>query len=87
MSPICRWVVIVFAVLYAAAFLLFLIGTYGWFGSPQGPLAGIFLIALGLPWNRLLGGLPSSALPAVGVAAPAVNLLLLWGLCRWRARG
>lgn len=86
MSPTCRRVVVVFAVLYAAAFLLFLIGTYGWFGSPQGPLAGIFLLPLGLPWNRLLGGLPSRVLPLAAVAAPALNLLLLWGLCRWRAR-
>lgn len=86
MSPICRRVVVVFAVLYAAAFLLFLIGTYGWFGSPQGPLAGIFLLPLGLPWNRLLGGLPSKVLPLAAVAAPALNLLLLWGLCRWRSR-
>ena len=72
--------------LYAAAFLLFLIGTYGWFGSTQGPLAGIFLIALGIPWNRLLGGPPSVAMQAAVIAAPALNLLLLWGLCRWRAR-
>ena len=86
MLPICRRVVAVFAVLYAAAFLLFLIGTYGWFSSPQGPLAGIFLLPLGLPWNRLLGGLPSRVLPLAAVAAPALNLLLLSGLCRWRAR-
>lgn len=86
MSRTCRLAVIGFAALYAAAFLLFLIGTYGWFGSVQGPLAGIFLIPLGLPWNRLLGGLPSVALPAAAVAAPALNLLLLWSLCRWRAR-
>lgn len=86
MSRTCRLVLIGFAVLYAAAFLLFLIGTYGWFGSAQGPLAGIFLIPLGLPWNQLLGGLPSAALPAAAIAAPALNLLLLWSLCRWRAR-
>jgi hypothetical protein len=86
MSRTCRLIVIVFALLYAAAFLLFLIGTYGWFGSPQGPLAGIVLMPLGLPWNRMLDGLPSAVLPAAAIAAPAVNLLLLWGLCRWRAR-
>jgi len=86
MSRTCRVVVIAFAVLYAAALLLFLIGTYGWFGSPRGPLAGIFLIPLGLPWNWLLGGLPPAIVPAAAVAAPALNLLLLWGLCRWRAR-
>lgn len=86
MSRICRLAVIVYAVLYAAAFALFLIGTYGWFGSPQGPLAGVFLVPLGLPWNLWLDGLPPAALPAAAVAAPALNLLLLWGVCRWRGR-
>jgi hypothetical protein len=86
MSRTCRFVVIVFAALYAAAFALFLIGTYGWFGSPQGPLAGVFLVPLGLPWNRWLDGLPQGLWPAAAAAAPALNLLLLWSLCRWRAR-
>jgi hypothetical protein len=85
MSRTCRFILIAFAVLYAAAFVLFLIGTFGWFGSPQGPLAGIFLIPLGLPWNRFLGGLPPAVSPAAAAAAPALNLLLLWTLCRWRA--
>jgi hypothetical protein len=85
LSRPCRWVVIGFAALYALAFALFLIGTYGWFGSPQGPLAGVFLVPLGLPWILGVGGLPELLRPAAGVAAPALNLLLLWGLCRWRA--
>jgi hypothetical protein len=85
MSRFCSLALIIFAVLFAAAFVLFLIGTYGWFGSPQGPLAGVFLVPLGLPWNRWLDVLPSSLRPAAAVAAPALNLLLLWGLCRWRA--
>ncbi len=85
MSRACTLIVIVFAVLYAAAFVLFLIGTYGWFGSPQGPLAGVFLVPLGLPWNRWLDILPASLRPAAAVVAPGLNLLLLWGLCRWRA--
>ena len=86
MSRICRYIVIAFAVLYVTAFALFLIGTYGWFGSPQGPLAGIFLIPLGLPWILWIDGLPSTVWPAAAVAMPALNLLLLWGLCRWRVR-
>ncbi len=77
MSRACRLIVTVFALLYAAAFVLFLIGTYGWFGSPQGPLAGVLLMPLGLP---------SALRPPAAVAAPALNLLLLWGVCRWRAR-
>ena len=53
----------------------------------EGAAGGLrFLLPLGLPWNRLLGGLPSRVLPLAAVAAPALNLLLLWGLCRWRAR-
>lgn len=71
--------VIVFAVLYAAVFVLFLIGTYGWFGSPEGPLAGVFILPLGLPWSRWLDALPLAVRPAAAVAAPALNLLLLWG--------
>ncbi len=86
MSRTCRLIVTVFAALYAAAFALFLVGSYGWFGSPQGPLAGIFLVPLGLPWNRLLDGLPPAVVPAAAAATPALNLLLLWGGCRWRAR-
>jgi len=39
MSRTCRLIVIVFAMLYSAALVLFLIGTYGWFGSPQRPPA------------------------------------------------
>ncbi|MCU0939304.1 MAG: hypothetical protein MUC86_09180 [Burkholderiaceae bacterium] len=82
---LCRWAVIGFAALYAAAFALFLIGSFGWFGSPQGPLAGVFLVPLGLPWNLALDGLPEALRAAAGLGAPALNLLLLWGLCRWRA--
>lgn len=86
MSRICRFLVIAFALLYAAAVGLYLVGTYGWFGSPRGPLAGVFLVPLGLPWNRWLDSLPLTMLPAAAVAAPALNLLLLWSLCRWRLR-
>lgn len=86
MSRICRYLLIVFAALYATALALFLVGSYGWFGSPQGPLAGVFLLPLGLPWIRWLDGLPSGLRPVAAIAAPALNLLLLWGLCRWRSR-
>lgn len=58
-----KWVLWMFAALYGAAFLLFLIGTYGWFGQEKGPLAGVFLIPLGLPWN-LLADRPRSVSPA-----------------------
>jgi hypothetical protein len=85
MARVCRFVVIGFAVLYAVAAALFLVGIYGWFGSPQGPLAGVFLLPLGPPWNFWLDDLPESRRPAAAVAASALNLRLLWGLCPWRA--
>lgn len=76
-----KWAVWIFAFLYAAAFVLFLIGTYGWFGQEPGPLAGIFLIPLGLPWN-LLGDRLGLGGPALGVLAPAINLGILIALAR-----
>jgi hypothetical protein len=86
MSRVCRIAVWGFGVLYVVAILLLLVGTFGWFGSPQGPLAGVFLAPLGLPWNLLLSGAPEALLPWVGVAAPAINLLILSSLCRWLNR-
>jgi hypothetical protein len=75
-----------FALLYFAALGLFAVGTLGLFGAARDPLAGVFLIPLGLPWVFLLDGLPEPALPWAGALAPAVNLLLLRALCRALAR-
>ena len=87
MKRVCRAVVVLFGGLYLTALVLFLIGTFGLFGSSKGPMAGIFLIPIGLPWNLILGGLPSPILPWVAAGAPFVNLLMLWGLCRFVVRG
>jgi hypothetical protein len=46
-----KWAFRIFLLLYAAAFALFMVGTFGWFGQDQDPLSGVFLILLGLPWN------------------------------------
>jgi hypothetical protein len=73
---------ITFAGLYVVALALFGIGTFGLFGSDPGPLAGIFLMPLGLPWNMMLDAFPAPALPWLAASAPTVNLLLLWGMCR-----
>ena len=40
-----------FCLLYLLALMLFLVGTFGWFGQERDPLSGIFLLPLGLPWN------------------------------------
>jgi hypothetical protein len=81
----CSLVVIVFAILYALAFGLFIVGRFGLFGSPSGPLAGIFLMPLGLPWNRMLDIFPEPLWPTLAILAPALNLVILVLICRWAA--
>ncbi len=67
----------VFVVLYVAALLLFLTGTFGWFGQEQDPLAGVFLLPLGLPWNLLTGALPEWPRLLAALLAPCVNILVI----------
>ena len=85
MQRACSPVVIVFAILYALAFGLFIVGRFGLFGSPSGPLAGIFLMPLGLPWNRMLDVFPEPLWPTLAILAPALNLVILVLICRWAA--
>jgi hypothetical protein len=76
-----KWAFRIFFALYAVAFVLFLIGTFGWFGQQRDPLAGVFLIPLGWPWN-LLGDRLGLASVALGLLAPALNLALLFWFSR-----
>lgn len=82
MANFCSWALKAFGLAYVIALLLFLIGTFGWFGSETGPLAGVFLLPLGLPWNRMLDWSPDTLRPWLAAAAPLVNLALLGWLCR-----
>lgn len=68
--------------LYVAALALFVIGTFGLIGQEQDPLAGVFLVPLGLPWNLWLNGLPDAVRLWLAVLAPALNMFLLAALCR-----
>ena len=54
----CRWLLIVLALLYVAALGLWLVGTFGLFGQERDPLAGVFLVPLGWPWNRAVDMAP-----------------------------
>jgi hypothetical protein len=85
MGGTCLWALAVLGCLYLGALALFAVGTFGLFGSPQGPLAGVFLVPLGLPWNLLLEGASEGARPWLAALAPLVNLLVLLGLCRLNA--
>jgi hypothetical protein len=82
MSRLCRLVIVGFAVLTGCALSLFAIGTLGLFGSERDPLSGVFLLPLGLPWNRLFDGAPDGLRPWLAAAAPLLNLLILWAGCR-----
>jgi hypothetical protein len=82
MTRTCKWILGVFALLYLAALALFAIGSLGLFGSERDPLAAVFLMPLGLPWNLLSDPLPEALYPWLGAGAPLVNLLLLWIICR-----
>ena len=79
---LCKWAIRIAAVLYLVALALLLIGTFGLFGQEQDPLAGVFLMPLGLPWVLWLDGLPEALLPWLAVLAPLFNLVLLSALCR-----
>lgn len=81
---LCRILIWVFAALWGIALLLLAIGTFGWFGQERDPLAGVFLIPLGLPWNlfALNWSEPGNAGLLVGVLAPGVNLVVLVLICR-----
>lgn len=83
----CGLIVAAFAALYALALAILIIGAFGLFGQPRDPLSGVFLLPLGLPWNLWLDGAPEAALPWLAALAPALNMALLWLLCRALARG
>ncbi len=78
---ICRTILVAFSLAYLAALGLLLIGTFGLFGAARDPLAGVYVIILGLPWVRLANGAPASAGPALVALSPAINLAILWFFC------
>ena len=80
----CRYGVTGLAVAYLLALALFAIGTLGLFGSEPDPLAGVFLIPLGLPWTLFIDDLaPESLWPWLAALTPVINLLIVFAICRW----
>ncbi|WP_343079482.1 hypothetical protein [Ostreiculturibacter nitratireducens] len=78
----CKAIVIVFGLAYLAALAILLIGTYGLFGQERDPLSAVFLFPLGLPWNLFLDPFPDAVRPWLAALSPALNLLMLRGVCR-----
>lgn len=87
MRRICLWAAALFALAWAGALALLLIGAFGLFGAARDPLAGVYLMPLGLPWNRLADIAGAGAAPWLAALAPGVNLALLALLCRVLRRG
>ncbi|EPX85038.1 hypothetical protein [Salipiger mucosus] len=82
MAIFCRIVMALFAALYLMALAIFAIGSWGLFGQARDPLAGVYLVPLGWPWNLAIDVLPEAAWPWLAALAPVVTLAVLAWLCR-----
>ncbi|MCT4371520.1 hypothetical protein CLG85_014810 [Yangia mangrovi] len=71
---------------YVVALGAYLLGQFGLFGTPKDPLAGVFLIPLGLPWNRMIDVFPETSWPWLAALAPLLNILLVALLRRGLSR-
>ncbi len=83
---LCKVGVVAFAALYVSAVIVFLTGTFGWFGQDTDPLSGVFLLPLGLPWVFGVEAAPETLRPWLAVMAPLLNLAILILVCRWARR-
>lgn len=83
MSDLFKWLMRIWSILYVLAVLFFIVGHFGLFGSPQGPLAGVFLVPLGIPWVRYVDRFPEPLWPWLAAGSPLVNILLIYGLHRY----
>jgi len=83
---LCRMLVRGFALLYLFALAYTGISATGWFDFAPAPLAGVFLVVLGLPWTLAAAWFPDAWQPLVAAAAPLVTLTLLWTYCHWPRR-
>lgn len=83
---LCRMVVRTFALLYLAALAFTGLSALGWFDFAPPPLAGVFLVVIGLPWTLAAAWFPDPLQPVVAAVAPLVTLVLLWAWCHWPRR-
>lgn len=81
-----RMVVRAYGLLYLAALAYTGISTLNWFDFAPRPLAGVFLVVIGLPWTLAAAWFPDPLQPLVAALAPGVTLVLLWSYCHWPRR-
>ncbi len=78
----CRLAIGIAGAFYLVALALLLIGTFGLFGQERDPLAGVFLIPLGLPWVLWTDGLSDGLKPWLATLSPLLNVVILAAGCR-----
>lgn len=83
---LCRMTVRAFGLLYIAVLTLQGISWLGLFGFAPKPLAGVFLVVIGLPWTLAAAWFPDALQPLVAALAPLATLVLLWTYCHWPRR-
>lgn len=83
MAKACRIVIWLFALAYLGATIVFAVGASGLFGVDRDPLAAVYLIPIGLPWNLAVDWIPVSTQTTLAILAPAINLFLVAAACRW----
>ena len=86
MRSLCKIATLAFLAIYLLALAAFAIGTFGLFGAETDPLSGVYLIPLGLPWNRFADHAPEPLWPWLAAAAPAINLAIIALACRFIRR-
>ena len=79
---VCSITIGIVGALYLLALALLLIGTFGLFGQERDPLAGVFLVPLGMPWILWTNGLSDGLRPWAAVGAPLLNIAILAFVCR-----
>ncbi|NDW45287.1 hypothetical protein [Ruegeria sp. PrR005] len=82
----CKTVTLIFALAYLAALFLLFVGTFGWFGQERDPLAAVFLVPLGLPWNLFVDLFGDAVRLWLAALSPLLNLILLRLICGFAAR-
>lgn len=82
----CRMVVRAFGLLYLGTLAFTGVAALGWFDFAPTPLAGVFLVVIGLPWTLAAAWFPDPLQPLVAAIAPLATLTLLWTWCHWPRR-
>lgn len=82
-----QFVIWSYAAAYIFALCIFAVGTWGLLGADRDPLAGVFLIPLGLPWTLLWENGEGPHGPWLALTAPLGNLLLIGAVRRTFAAG